>query len=195
MKILLTAFGPFHNYVENPSQMVLNEIIDQNKFKNILEFETIDVSYSAVNNFVESINNNFDLIIHMGVASDNDLIRFETLAQNLSTGKDIRNIELNSQIINSNVSQLETNFPLSLLKNVIEKFPSDICFSKDAGTYLCNYVYFKSLFNFQHKTNVLFVHIADFIKNESALNLNQQVEILNELISSYILDNKENKND
>jgi pyroglutamyl-peptidase len=191
MKILLTAFGPFQNYLKNPSQMVLEEIINQKNFENILIFETVDVSYDAVNSFVESINYEYDLIIHMGVASDNALIRFEIIAQNLAIGKDVRNVELNTLIENSNISQLKTNFPLTLLEKVVEKHHGDIVFSKDAGAYLCNYIYFKSLFKFQNNTPVLFVHIADFIKNKTALNLKLQTNVVSELISGFILNFEE----
>jgi len=186
MRILLTAFGPFHNYDENPSQLVLKEIIEQNKFIDILEFATVDVSYYAVNGFVANLKSDYDLIIHMGVASDNTKIRFELHAKNLANGKDVRNVEVSTAILNNNVNQLETNFPHHLLDKVVEKYPGAIVFSKDAGTYLCNYIYFKSLFKFQSEIPVLFVHTADFVKKENAPNIKVQSEIIEELISTFI---------
>lgn len=54
----------------------------------------------------------------------------------------------------------------------------DIEPSEDAGAYLCNYVYYKSLQRFGRKSGVAFLHLADFINDPDASSLETQAAII-----------------
>jgi pyroglutamyl-peptidase len=185
MKILLTAFGPFGNYDVNPSELVLNEVSKKITFGELIDFKIIDVGYDSVNNFINSLTINYDLIVHLGVAFDNKKTRFEIVAHNTAKGKDVFNVEPQMIIEKNGNDYIISNFPECVLEKAMEKFPNHIVYSRDAGTFLCNYIYYKSLNTFQRKTSVLFVHIADFINNNEANSLQIQSDIVISIISDF----------
>jgi pyrrolidone-carboxylate peptidase len=58
--------------------------------------------------------------------------------------------------------------------------------SDNAGSYLCNYVYYKSLCAFRNNSLVVFVHIADYQNNQDAVGLTEQVGFVREMIFELI---------
>lgn len=187
MKLLITAFGPFQEFTKNPSELVLKEwiekgVVQQNPNFDI-NFEILPVSYSSVDKFQEIWKNtHYDLIIHLGVASNETKMRLEVVAKNLKLGKDIDGLSPNSIPIIQGAQDAKTQIPISILNQLCEKYPSKIRISDDAGTYLCNYVYYQSMTRAKWGTKVLFVHIADFINNSEAVNLEDQTNMLTDLL-------------
>lgn len=187
MKLLITAFGPFQEFTKNPSELVLKEwikkgVVQQNRNFDIT-IQIIPVSYRSVDEFQEIWkNNNFDLIIHLGVASNENKMRLELVAKNLKSGKDIDGVAPKSLPIIQGAQDAKTQIQFSILSQLCAKYPSKIRISDDAGTYLCNYIYYKSMMNSKLETKVLFVHIADFINNPESVNLEDQTNILNDLL-------------
>jgi pyroglutamyl-peptidase len=183
-KILITAFGPFHNLDTNPSQLVLEYVKDKLKFGDTanITYQILEVSYIAVDHFIDNLSEKYDWIIHMGVASNNTFPRIEILAQNLLNGKDIYGFEPNNHRIQDESEDIQTNFPIHLIDNLQLQYKDELIISKDAGTYLCNYIYFKSLYHFKENGKVIFIHTADFYTRKDALGIEQHARIIESLI-------------
>ena len=184
IKILITAFGPFQNIRVNPSQLLLEKLmVDLHGISGVeFTFNVLEVSYPAVDEFFNQISINYDWIINMGVASQDNRPRLETLARNQVNGKDIYGFEPISKTIVPSVKDLSTNFPKNIIDSTLNKFKEDIVISTDAGTYLCNYIYFKSLYKFQETGKIIFFHTADFVQRNDAVDLTQHAEIISSII-------------
>ena len=183
-KILLTAFGPFENVANNPSQLVIDDI--KKKFENpLITYKILDVSYDAVNVFLDELDAKFDLIIHTGVAYNNIKTRIEVLAKNKSNGKDVLGSEPDNDWIFENGVDLQTTFPKNLINSLMLNYENDVVISDDAGAYLCNYIYYKSLTKFNKKIPVIFIHVSDFISNKNAIGMEIQSDMIIWLINEY----------
>lgn len=187
MKLLITAFGPFNEFTQNPSELVLNAWLENREVQNNPDFditvEIIPVSYRFVDEFQEIWkNNHYDLIVHMGVASNETQMRLETIAKNIKSGKDIEGVSPDYIPIIQGAQDAKTLIKFSIFNKLCLKYPSKIKISDDAGTYLCNYIYYQSLKKSKGETKIIFLHIADFISNSQAVSLEDQQNILNDLL-------------
>jgi pyroglutamyl-peptidase len=196
MRILVTSFGPFNNFKANPSNQIMERLKQRINLSShhftYYEFETIEVSWSGVSKFIEAKKiEKFDFIIHLGVASNESKIRIETCGQNIQSGKDIENISPSGHEIIKNQSNLNTNISIEILNNFVSQ-NEYISISNDAGSYLCNYLYYKSLYFLGKKSLVLFIHTADTQNQPTAPNIDYQSEIIFKLID--ILTNKTSYN-
>ena len=192
MRILVTSFGPFNNFNTNPSNQIMLRLKERVNLSSpqldYFTFETIEVSWRGVSKFIEAKKNDvFDFIIHLGVASNESKIRIETCGQNIQSGKDIENISPNGHEIIKNESNLNTNISIEILNHFVSQ-NEYISISTDAGSYLCNYLYYKSLYFLGNKSLVLFIHTADTQNQPTAPNIDYQSEIIFKLID--ILTNK-----
>lgn len=188
MNVLITAFGPFQEFSENPSEMVMKAMMADETIQNIpdllIGWETITVSYSAVDQCQSRWNNqHYSLIIHMGVASQDSMMRLEVKAQNCKAGKDVEGVEPHSVPIVPDSEDAETRINMAILQQLCERYPGKVRISEDAGTYLCNYIYYQSLSRVKPDTHVLFVHIADFIQNRDAVSAEEQTTMLTDLLT------------
>jgi len=191
MRILITSFGPFHDFSNNPSNIVMGRIESDFKLNlspyHEIDYITLDVSYKKVDSFIRTMRKDYDLILHMGVAGNEKKMRFETIARNQANSPDIDGVnKKNAKIIVKQDNILTTNYPLFLIKQLKKKYFRYTKISKDAGTYLCNYIYFNSLSANNSRSDILFLHIADFQNNEVATSLEKQVEIIQETINIFI---------
>lgn len=189
MRILITSFGPFKGFTENPSSIVINrlkKLVEEFAYHEI-EWRILDVSFDNVDKFIKSlINEHFEVIILTGVASNEFQTRIEMVARNVRFGMDIENKFLKKGPIEINGKDQYTNFNLDVIVKTVKKFDKKIRISTDAGTYLCNYLYYSSLKYKGNKSQVLFVHIADFQNNEKAVEAEEQALILKEILINSI---------
>jgi pyroglutamyl-peptidase len=188
MRILVTCFGAFHNFNENPSQNVMNQIKKLVKETKSADFEwqELDVVYSKVDKFIEHVNHNHDLIIHLGVATGAEKVRFELNAHNIKDGKDTTGVCFSNSPIRDGKYQIETTFPIELIKDFVENNKSEAEISNDAGAYLCNYVYFNSLTKLYNDSKVIFIHVADYQNNNKAKTAQEQGILIYKLIKKFI---------
>jgi pyroglutamyl-peptidase len=190
MKLLITSFGPFAEFKENPSNVVMQMLQQQMKSLEVnheLTFDTLEVSYKAVDLFEKEYeNSNYDLVIHLGVATNDNILRFEVRARNERSGKDVQGNAPERKEIIQNMTDLETTLNRVQLAAFCARYAGKARISDDAGTYLCNYVYFNSLINMGTSTKVLFIHIADFINRPDATTAMDQTEIIYQLIAEFL---------
>ena len=155
----------------------------------MIDFNTIDVSYSRVDNFAQSMNEEYQLIIHLGVASNSKISRIETRAYNQVEGVDINNEKKdNEKICTKGASLLFTNYPELLIDKIRKTHTNYVTVSKDPGRYLCNYLYYKSLLLQNSKQAILFFHVADFQNQHLAPGPKQQANIIKDIVDVFTKD-------
>lgn len=196
MKIIITSFGPFQDFKMNPSHEVMQLL--KNKFDKEghpelhVEWKTLDVSYSSVAEFKANISNQKTMfLLHMGVAANEPLLRLEIMARNECFGQDITGLNPSANFIYENGGNLKTNISLDFIHAFISRHSEKVRISEDAGTYLCNFLYYNSLAEYGTETPVLFAHIADYMTNKKAVNAIEQTELLYEFINNFVKDSKQ----
>jgi len=196
LHIYLTAYGPFAHFQTNPTQELLETII---KNKNEYETNKTSIDFNKVFEVtVDYVNKNFHivedevnknninkdelhLIISYGQADIRNLITIESQSENF-----IYDLIIKQKIdMNLNEKYIKSLVNVEKIVEIINKDNIIQCeVSNDAGTYLCNYIYFKSIeFCKKNKDNVksIFVHIPLF-KN---LNLEKNLLFFKELIKAF----------
>ena len=170
MSILITSFGPFGGLEVNPSQQVMTEVAGQQAGRPGLRFCCLPVGFAAVDAWVAGIREDSPgLLIHLGVARNCAQMRLGLQARNWAEGRDADGVDCpGREIVLNGPGRLSCSFPLDPLKELRQGQTERIVFSEDAGTYLCNYLYYRSLHRFGPQgIPVLFVHIADPGRPES----------------------------
>jgi pyroglutamyl-peptidase len=193
MKILITAFGPFEGFEVNPSQLLIEDLIKRklNSKLNIdFTYQSLPVSFTYVENYIENLSKDFDLIIHIGVATNEKEIRLELCGQNLKSGTDIDNKTFHKEYIYPEEKTIYTSFPVNIINDIIENNKDTVKISKDAGEYLCNFIYYKSLYKFNDTIPVIFIHLADIFNQPDAPELTKQTNLVEDLITLYSNDQR-----
>jgi pyrrolidone-carboxylate peptidase len=97
----------------------------------------------------------------------------------------IRGCKPSHEFIDTTKDDIRTNFPYEKLSEIVTGFPEVSILSDDAGTYLCNYLYYKSLKRQAFKSCVLFVHVADVKNDEQAVDLAIQKQIVEKIVIEF----------
>jgi pyroglutamyl-peptidase len=195
MNILITSFGPFKNISENPSNQIMLEIKKSNDLQFLfpvkINYTTLKVSWRFIDRFVKSMSKQkYDLIIHLGVATNNTLMKIELNANNYFKGIDIFGEEAKYRIIPESINQLTTKLDINLINEIVNQNSNELVLSNNAGSYICNYLYFKSLeINFLI-SNVLFIHVADFFNQKDALSLEVQTHLFKKILLNLSNNNR-----
>ena len=178
MKILITAFGNFPGVEENPSELLLagwshsgHEVVTQ----------VLPVEYAFCESWArQNISLDIDYVIHLGVAVNRMKNNLETIAQNKCGVNQDAAGEAHEQVIQiEGDPQYETGIDTKILQNKLNECGFGTEISNDAGDYLCNFIYYKTLeFTASLETRALFVHIPPL----SEITLEQQNTFLTALI-------------
>lgn len=156
LRTLVTGFGPFGKIHENPSSLLAPHFGRPH--------ELLEVSYRAVDEFCKSLCDRpaYDRIICLGVANKSRHIRMEMFGRNVvGRTKDVRGEIWNGEMI-------EPFGPPALAATLYS--PQDyfqqpdlhqhVRLSADAGSYLCNFIFFRLLEMYPGRIG--FVHIPSF---------------------------------
>ena len=179
MHILMTAFGPFRELKRNPSEMVLEHARRHGHFDDcMVEWVVLPVTFRAVENFVGGIlPGSYDVIIHTGVAVGSLRLQIELHACNRVKGRDVDGVALEGVIEEKGPAVLTS--PLaSHVRAGCQARGIALDASEDAGGYLCNYIYYKSLRRLGPHSGIAFLHLADFVSNPAASSLEAQAGLL-----------------
>nr|CRZ23782.1 Bm5095 [Brugia malayi] len=179
--IVLTGFGPFGFFDNNPSEKVVqriaNEGIDDIQPNARIIVKVMPVAYDDVQCIVSELWKEYhpDLVVHLGVHSTSRAVRIETRSCGIGydqgdikskTPEDYRcplaicssNEEENIIYTGLNCTKLVEAMRMEFAKENIQFELSD-----DPGRYLCAYSYYISL---RHDKNCsLFIHIPSFNKS------------------------------
>lgn len=186
MKVLVTAFGPFKDFKRNPSEMVLEQVRQRRGADDcVVEWAVLPVAFGAVDRFVGNIpRRKYDVIIHTGVDSGSKRPQIELCARNRVKGRDVHGAELEGAIEEQGPAVMTSRLARHLRDGFCSgESDNDIDPSEDAGAYLCNYLYYRSLRRFGRQSGVAFLHLADFVTHPDACGLETQAGML-----SHILD-------
>lgn len=170
MRILITGFGPFGRIADNPSAR-LAELSGH-------DFELIDVAYDSVDTLLAGLDpERFDVLLLIGVDSQGEVLKPELHARNWCGKKpDVKGLCPVGPIEEGSPFILNSTLWSDDLLSTVEVDP-DLQPSRDAGDYLCNYVYYRALQYFPQK-RVGFLHIPPFEK----VPREQQVEVLGRIL-------------
>ena len=203
-RILLTGFEPFGENQNNISEDILNafgDLIevcdpwqtmrdsssDQAKITVVVDKKLLTVDRSGSISTAKQImdGESWDAIIHMGLCESCNLVRFETRAQNLL---DMR-IPDNAGRMEANTIIGEEHLHCSKGMVTAVSYPpiSSVVISNDAGSYLCNETYFRTLEaikNGQQSPQIpcCFVHFP----SAEHLSIRESVEILQQIIARLL---------
>lgn len=173
--VLVTGFGPFDNHIVNASWEAVKELskLCANS-KELTDVQVIKkeipVSYEDVNACIPKLWEEYKpiVVLHVGVSSCAQCLTIECLAH--STGyvrPDIYGKCPDESNVESEI--FETKFDVKKICNMInensEQTTCNACVSRNAGKYLCEYIFFKSLQISRKRT--LFVHVPDFHRYDS----------------------------
>lgn len=168
MKVLVTGFGPFQGHEENPSTILVNELILDDV---ILRKEIFDVNREDIEERYPLILNDFqpDFILNIGLNASSGGFNLETFA--INSLKDKSQFSLIRQEIGYQ-SSIDTNALASHLNDYgIPSIRSDY-----AGSYYCNFIYYLSLeWCSLNKGNALFLHIPFTIELSSLISKKSKI--------------------
>jgi len=161
--IILTGFSIFGKYHVNLSGEIV-KFFPNNINKYIIKKEILKVSWnSALKSYkkiLSSISHNPKLVILTGIHQKNS-IKLEKFGINWAFGRDIYSKFKCGLIKFRAPSHLKTILNLEdIQKNVKENVRLKI--SKNAGFYLCNFIYFWALYYANSEYPVLFIHFPNF---------------------------------
>ena len=152
MNLLVTGFGPFLDHGENPSQRLAESCGER--------FEVLEVSYRAVDEFVEGLDPaSFDCWLALGLADRSETMLVETVGHNRigATPDVLGEVHGPGKIDPDGFAMLASTLwtPELLGENDVRR-PST-----DPGGYLCNYVLYRALKRFPEK-RIGFMHVPKF---------------------------------
>ncbi len=167
MKILLTGFEPFDGSTTNPSSEIIESLPnDQFPTHDILK-KVLPVDSSNAVEWVKSTLPVFqpDIVLHLGEASGRSTVSLEKVAINWmdfriadNTGKQIKDQKIFVNALDAYFSTL----PLSKILENIKSAGIPVEISLSAGAYLCNQVFFSSVYYlnlFQINAICGFIHL------------------------------------
>lgn len=177
MKILLTAFEPFDNLKTNSSLEVFKQINDASIIKKELPVSYIKAR-DMLKKYIEEIKPDF--IINLGQAGGETMLRIEKVALNYTRAKIADNdndFRANGEVIVGKEFALKTCLNIENIVDNATKEDIPSYLSLSAGGYICNTVYYTSLF--YNNSKALFIHLPYFkgqLETDKAVDLENLVE-------------------
>ncbi|KAL4704905.1 hypothetical protein ACJJTC_005693 [Scirpophaga incertulas] len=169
--VIVTGFGPFINHPVNASweavQLINKEEIEKKHNIELVQLE-MSVTYHNVDEFVPALwdTHTPKLMIHVGVSGIAECFSLETQAHRKGYQRMdyYNNCPANHMCPAEGAIRLHTKLDVDqICKEFNERFAEEhntkAVASKDAGRYLCEYIYYTSLS--VDNTRTLFVHVPD----------------------------------
>jgi len=158
--VLLTGYGLFRDYTSNSSQEVVERIAELGIEGINLETEIFPVQYAYVRQRTQELYEKLKprLIVHCGMYSGADAVVMEQMARN--SGYEVADAKGDMPgpcCVEATTASpfLTTGLDLETIATTC-KAPIPVYISRDAGLYLCEYVYYCALHNCD---KALFIHV------------------------------------
>lgn len=170
--VVVTGFGIFRNYKVNASwevAQVLPETGIADELNINLVTINIPVSYKDVDQIVPALwdQHKPSLMVHLGVSHLVKTLTVELIANGHGyCAMDIYGNCPDDKCLVNNV--IETGLKMECTDEL------DICTSRDAGRYLCEYIYFKSLCI--NKNQTIFIHVPQLDQDNTAHKLAEKLK-------------------
>ena len=176
MKILIYSFEKFHNLENNPACEVGKRIVKKYNSKDV-EFIKLPVTFKCweiLKNKITEFKPTF--VLGIGVGRWTNRVKIEMIGLNYKHAEipDNEGTKVSLEKINeskdlSYETKIDVLTFVDSLRN--KEIPAETSFN--AGTYVCNYVYYNCLEYFSNKdTKTLFIHIPISPKEAIKLNMN-----------------------
>ncbi|MBC8106002.1 MAG: hypothetical protein H7Z14_05385 [Anaerolineae bacterium] len=175
-RTLVTGFLAFEGFDVNPSALLAEQCGRR--------FELIEVSYSAVDAFLDRLDpDSFDRWLMLGVAGKSSRMRLEKFGRNvIGARSDVRG--------NVSIDEIDPGCPTRIAGTMWQtptfaiesntRRPSD-----DAGDYLCNYIYYRGLRKFDGVGKQIgFLHVPPLERMSIETQLAELNDILREIESN-----------
>jgi pyroglutamyl-peptidase len=163
--VLITGFLPFLNNDTNPTEIIVKKLASLG-YKTLIIDVNYESSVKSIKSYVDA-DKNIKFILSLGLANSRNKVSIEEYAYNEYNRKTPDNAGYipKSKIIDSKFpSKKETRINAEDLVNRLNSLGYNCELSIDPGRYLCNYIYFNNLVNFNE--NSLFVHFPNFKSKE-----------------------------
>ncbi len=178
-RVLVTGFGPFLDNAVNPSESLARELDGQNlEGTTFIALAPLPVAYATAADIVAARAATLDVgaILLLGLASTSPQIRVETTGRNVSTcaHPDARGVKkLGEVTIPGEPAQLSTRLDAKRVVATLLQNGVDARVSDDAGGYVCNDVYFRTLSGerMSGERPCLFVHVPPGAEQQPGLAL------------------------
>ena len=208
INIYLTGYGPFLTIKENPSEKIVTHIFNNSpklntEFTKIIYNQIFEVKTENVDNNIsklfdiikkhnDSNKNILHIIISLGVADNRKVNTLEIRAKN----------HIYDDIVDKKIDENKPEFfysktPIKYIIKGIQNFKNSECkFSNDAGTYLCNYMYFTTSNKCFDEKNIcsFFLHVpllSNYSIEKQEIFFKNFIEVLERL---YLKGNEEKRN-
>jgi len=197
-EVYLTGFGEFDNVNDNPTTHLINHFKENGVPDVVCAMKILHVSVEKGGNELEMLHEQCrqsssgdtqQILLHLGVNMSAMTFLLEQRAQNLLNFKrpdQCGKIADNEAICSEKEGSLYCQLPLEkICKELKETFGDQVSLSNDAGLFICNYVYFKTLQLCEEeeeknscKRYGLFLHVPSF----ETISFMRQVEFVQTLI-------------
>ncbi|CAI2380985.1 unnamed protein product [Moneuplotes crassus] len=193
--LYISGFGPFDTVTKNPTTTIVEELDIENEIRkdfedyniNVVYKEVIEVDIDSVDEQLDCIHDkiqdslydgSYNLVLHLGTDSSSSRIQVEkqaanckdfTIPDNQGNQPQGEKIDRSKDIEHCLASVIDTSTVVAALRaaeyNCVE--------SKDAGKYICNYIYYScmNMLSYTTSCDIVFIHVPSFttIKEEKQL--------------------------
>lgn len=167
MRFVITGFGPFGRVAENPSEVTAEIACKRLREAGInCEAVHLKASIRSVDSFYEGVNDPSELfVIHIGVDASSKGLVIERYGRNILDFPipDAESAQPRESRIDETLKYDEKVENTLNVPEIVDQLGGGFGVSEDAGTYVCNYCYFKALQFVGKKTKgAFFVHVPLF---------------------------------
>lgn len=179
MKILVTAFDPFHQEATNASQLVLEALQDYISIIPVVLPTSFHRSFPLLRQAVSSYNP--DVVILLGEAEDRSTVSLERIAINLDDARiaDNDGVQLmQTPIERKGPDGLFTRLPITEILPVLQAAGHPVSISNTAGTFVCNHIMYEALFHLPKKLPVGFIHLPILIEQGYQTDMQYEKDLI-----------------
>ncbi|KAK7160223.1 hypothetical protein R3I93_008002 [Phoxinus phoxinus] len=160
--VVVTGFAPFRQYVVNPSWEAAKGLKMAGLGLGIdVHIMEIPVSYANSQEVLDDIWQTMTpkVVIHLGIAPGSKGITLEQTGKNhCYKDRDVSGLyPVHHCCIEGGPGQLDSIIDMRSLSKHLKNMGLDVIYSRDAGRYLCDFVYYYSLYHGQGKAALIHV--------------------------------------
>lgn len=163
MKVLITAFEPFHGDAQNSSLEVLNHLPDRvgevEVFKLALPVSFADAPAVAI---AAIERERPQAVISLGQAGTRSTVNLERIAVNMAHAKNPDNVgrkPYREPVVVGGPDGIFSPVNVDALADALQAEDHQCVVSNSAGLYVCNTLYYRLLHRYATALRVLFVHL------------------------------------
>jgi pyroglutamyl-peptidase len=184
MKILLTGFEPFGQLRINPSQAIIQAVRARSVllYPDQVSTEILPTAFEAAGNRIRELIDTLkpSAVILLGASTEDTVIRLERVALNLNDSvlpDNAGRAPINQMIVPNGPVAYWSTLPLELLKRELQKRSIPVMISNNAGTYVCNHVFYVGSHQIEQngiKTICGFIHLPLMTEQTKSMKIGIQ---------------------